>query len=712
MTHLFRLPDTAPLLTRQRLHRRPCGRLLRPLTPWLCLIAPLGAGGPVQAQTSPAPAPSLERVVVTGNPLDRRETGAPVSVLDADALVLRRGSSLGSTLDGLPGVSSSYFGPNANRPVIRGLDGDRVRILNNAGASLDASSLSFDHAVPIDPLVVERIEVLRGPGALLYGGSAIGGVVNTLDNRIPRAPMRGTSGAAEWRLGGADHERGAAWLLETGNDRAGLHVDLAGRRTSDLSVPGFTPVIDGVAGPRTDRVANSASRSHSGAVGGSLFFDHGYIGMSVDRHDHRYGIVVEPDVTVDLQREHLGLAGELRAAGGTSLFGFNRLRGNLNTTRYQHQEIEGSGAIGTTFRTSGHELRLEATHAPLPVGLRGVVGLQLEDSDFSALGEEAFVPSTRTRKQSLFALEELGWVGGTASAGLRLERVRVRSDGDADPAGLQFGPAAARRFSLRSVSLGNVLPLTPAWSLSAAFSATERAPTSFELYANGVHAATAAVERGDPGLGTERGRNLDLALRWARGDSRLRIGGYLSRYARFIALDATGVTVDLPTEEGGIERFPEYAFRSVRARLHGAEIEAGHRWHPGRWTLDASAQVDLTRARNVDTGEALPRVAPLRWRIGLVANRGPWSAGLELLKAAHQRRVPATDTETAGYSLVKLSLSRRVSLGGTQAPDALWFVTLNNATDRLAYSASAVQTVRGLSPLPGRSLQTGLRVGF
>ena len=165
------------------------------------------------ASSTTAPAAKLPPVVVTGNPLGSADVAAPVSVLSGDALTLRRGTTLGDTLNGLPGVSSTYFGPNANRPVIRGLDGDRVRMLGNGGASFDASALSFDHAVPIDPLVVERIEVLRGPGALLYGGNAVGGVVNAIDNRIPKSALRGASGAAEVRLGGAESERAASALV-------------------------------------------------------------------------------------------------------------------------------------------------------------------------------------------------------------------------------------------------------------------------------------------------------------------------------------------------------------------------------------------------------------------------------------------------------------------------------------------------------------------
>jgi iron complex outermembrane receptor protein len=353
---------------------------------------------PSSAQTGAAltpPQPTvLDPVVVTGNPLRSRELAAPISVLAGDELVLRRGSSLGETLNGQPGVSSSYFGPNANRPIIRGLDGDRVRIQSNGSASLDASALSFDHAVPIDPLVVERIEVLRGPAALMYGGSAMGGVVNALDNRVPKAKIDGPGGAAEVRFGGAERERGGAALIETGNGRLALHADAFGRQTSDLRVPNYTPVEDGAPLAPADRVRNSAARAGGGALGAAITSGSGYLGLAADTYDSRYGVVAEPDVVIRMRRDHLALAGEMRDLGGA----LRSLRAQLNRSRYEHREIEGSGAVGTTFATSGTEARLELEHAALGP-LRGVFGLQLEAINFSALGEEAFVPSTRTRRQ-------------------------------------------------------------------------------------------------------------------------------------------------------------------------------------------------------------------------------------------------------------------------------------------------------------------------
>jgi len=657
-----------------------------------------------QAQTATAP---TQTVVITGNPLSAARPALPVSTLSGDELVLRRGATLGETLDGLPGVSSTWFGPNANRPVIRGLDGDRVRVLSNNGASVDASALSYDHALPIDPLILTRVEVLRGPGALLYGGSAIGGVVNALDNRIPRDRLSGTSGTAELRLGGAANERGGAALIESGNDRFALHADVFSRSTDALRVPLHTPIQDGLPLDPAREVRNSAARTSGGAFGGSLFFGPGRIGLSIDSYRSHYGVVAEADVTIDMQRDRVGLAGEWLAPGSA----IPALRLNANLTDYRHQEVEGDGTVGTRFASRGHEVRLEMEHARIGP-LRGVLGAQLEDSDFSALGEEAFVPGTRTRKLGWFALEQMDWAGGSTSAGVRLERARVGSVGDADPAQPKFGAAQQRQFALRSLSLAHVLPLGPHSTLSANLSANERAPTYFELFADGVHAATGAYERGDPTLAKERGRNLELAWQWKAEPGQLRLAVYSTRFARFIALDTDGSKVDTagaPVPAGAADSLPLYRFTAVRARLEGVELEAHKLLARSPWTLEATARLDTTRSINLDTGEPLARIAPWRLKLGLDAAQGPWRAGVELAHAARQNRVPASDEPTAGYTLVNLSMSRR--LGGGQR-DMLWFARLHNAGNRLAYSASSIQTIRGLSPLPGRSLGTGLRIGF
>ena len=254
------------------------------------------------AQTA-TPAPAASSVMITGNPLRSADIAAPTSVLSGNDLVRRRGSTLGETLDGLPGLSSSYFGPNANRPMIRGQDGDRIRVLSNSGVPLDASALSYDHAVPIDPLVIERIEVLRGPAALLYGGSAVGGVVNAIDNRIPKAALDGVSGSAELRYGGPATERGAAALVESGGKGFVVHADGFWRETDDMKTPWYSRPLEGGGSERVNTILNSASKSYGGALGGSMVWDKGYLGASVDTYHSDYGVVAEPDVTIDMVLE-------------------------------------------------------------------------------------------------------------------------------------------------------------------------------------------------------------------------------------------------------------------------------------------------------------------------------------------------------------------------------------------------------------------------
>lgn len=667
--------------------------------------------GNAQPTTAPADAAAAaattQQVIITGNPLGSDSVIAPSSSLSGEGLVLRRSSTLGETLEGLPGVSSSYFGPNANRPVIRGQDGDRIRVLSNAGASIDASSLSVDHAVPIDPLVVERIEVLRGPAALLYGGSAVGGVVNAIDNRIPRQPAAGVSGAGEVRFGGAAQERGASALVEAGGNGLSLHADAFWRRTDDLRVPTFDrPTEDG--SERRNRVVNSASQAEGGAIGASWAGADGYVGLSADTYRNNYGTVAEEEVTIDMKRDKLALAAEVRPNGGF----VRTIRGQAGSTDYQHIEFEGP-EVGTTFKNRGVDSRVEVEHAAFNLAgasLRGVFGLQTERFRFSALGEEAFVPGTRTSQVAGFVMEEWSGAAGKLSFGGRVERIQVASQGDAaDAAEPRFGEARSRRFTPKSAAIGGLLPITPQWQLTGNLAYTERAPTFYELYADGVHIATAAYERGDPLLNLEKGSNLDVALQWRAGGespNRVSIGAYTSRFGNYIALRATGET--FVNDEDGAS-LPVFAYQGVRARLQGIEIEGEWRAIAGSSPVDLDMKLDSIRATDRSNGQPLPRIAPLRATLGAKAQLAGWALRGEVVHAARQNRVPDFDEPTPSYTLLNLSVSRRFALG---AADALAFLKLSNVTNELAYNAASISTVRVLSPLPGRGVMAGVRVAF
>ncbi len=695
--------------------------LLAPLAgpAWAQSAAPTPSAAP--SQNSPGADPPAARVVITGNPLGSDNLAQASSVLAGDALAIRRAGNLGDTLSGLPGVAASGFGPQSSRPVIRGLDGDRIRLLDNGGASADASNLSFDHAVAIDPLVVERIEVLRGPAALLYGGNATGGVVNTLDNRIPRDPLASLGGRAELRLGGAAQDRATAVLLEGGQGPAGglnWHVDAAQRQSSDQRTPRFMPQQGGQALPQATRISNSAGDSRAAALGGSYADARGFVGLAIDGYHNDYGVTVEPEVTIRMQRQRLQLAGERRGLGGP----FAEVSFQASRSRYQHQEVAGSGAVGTTFTSQGSELRIQLKQAPqalLGGQWAGVLGLQIEQLDFAALGDEAFVPNTRSRSSGLFTLQALTLPGVTLSgltlpgltlsAGARLERARVASDGDADPAAAHFGAAGQRNFTPHSLSLGAVAPLGAGWQASATLGSTERAPAYYELYADGVHVATGAFERGDVHQRVERSRHAELGLQWQQGASHLRAALFATRFANYIALDASGALIPVPDGAGGTTHLPEYRFTGVPARLHGLEIESRHRLASAPWQLDATAGFDLVRGRNSATGEPLPRLAPMRLQLGLEAAHGAWRAGVLAKGVARQDQVPVNDVPTNGATLVDLWASWQQRLGPT---DALWYAKLGNLGNALAYNASALRTARDLSPAGARSLSAGVRLSF
>ncbi|SEL07439.1 iron complex outermembrane recepter protein [Roseateles sp. YR242] len=645
---------------------------------------------------------SLQQVVVTGNPLGLRDMVAPVQTLSGDALTLKRGASLGDTLEGMSGVGSTYFGPNSNRPTLRGLDGDRVKMLSNSGSSVDASSLSFDHALPVDPLVLTRIEVLRGAAALQYGGNAIGGVVNAMDNRIPRAPQPGINGAAEVRLGGAANEYGGAAVLDGGTSQFGWHVDAADRHADDQRVPRFTDSE----GTTSTHVRNSENHTRSGALGGSFFFSDGYAGVSVEDYHSNYGVTVEPDTHIEMQRQRIATAGEWR-----DVFpGLAKVQWQLASSRYKHQEVEGTGEVGTTFQSDGKDARIEAQHAAIqtPWGaVQGVLGWQWEKSDFSALGEEALVPNTTTRTGALFLIENFKTGPWSLQAGARAESVTVASTGGDED---KFGAPTTKRFSPNSFSLSGAVDLGSGFSLSSSASSSERAPTFYELFANGVHVASGAYEIGDASLGLEKAKSIDLGLHWQQNGAKWSVQVYQTRFSNFLAMDANGKTVSEVNDDGELESMPEYVYQGVPARMHGIELE-GRQPLPAvaGWDLTLGTNVDLVRGTNRLTGEPLPRLAPLHGSLSLTAERGPWLVEAEVRGAARQTRVPTLDTPTAGYGTLRLNVARHFELGSY---DALWYVKLDNLANKLAYSASSVATIRDLTPLPGRSIFTGVQVKF
>jgi iron complex outermembrane receptor protein len=677
----------------------------------------------------PAGAPAqLPPVVVTGNPLgsDLFELVAPTSALFGQDLLLLRRSTLGETLNELPGVSSTYFGPNSSRPVIRGLDSDRIRILQNGSGTLDASSLSYDHAVAVDPLVIERAEVVRGPAALLYGGSAVGGVVNVIDNRIPQASISGMTGRGEIRFGGAESEKAGVAVFEAGHGSFALHADAYKRDTDNLKIKGpnissrlqaqdpTLPVTEGT-------LPNSASRSEGGALGASYIWAKGYLGLSYSGFDSNYGVVAEPEVTIDMQSTRVDFAGEARELGSV----ITGVRFKVGSTDYKHTELD-AGVPATEFKNRGYDTRLELTHGSI-ASMKGAFGVQLGNFDFSALGAEAFVPSTNTDSKAFFVYEELPIGSLKFFFGGRYERTEVRSDGGgpADPAtGLpRFDPPQTRAFNGTSGAVGAVYSFTPNLALAVNGAYTERAPTFYELYANGPHAATGAYEVGASTFSKETSRSLDIALRGRSGPNSGSIGFFHTRFDNFITLFSSGNTrgpdgeLNPPdTVEPGIsdtsgeEILPELVYRQVPARFLGFEAEGRLRVLEGPGTLDVVAKYDYVRADDRSTDTPLPRIAPHRFGLGLDYRYDRFGARLDTTWVSQQNRVSANELPTDGYAMVNAALTWRVKLPMTPQGAAEFFLRGTNLLNEEA--RNHVSIIKDIAPLGRRAGMVGVRANF
>ncbi len=709
-----------------------------PLAAIAALIA--AAGAPAFAQTDAAPATpaassapptattatsatgTLKEVIVTANPLgsELNDMVAPVSALSGDALTLRQGSTLGETLDRLPGVSSTYFGPNASRPVIRGLDADRIKILQNGGSTVDASSLSYDHAVPVDPLVSERIEVVRGAAALMYGGNAIGGVVNVVDNRIPKEPIEGVNGAIDASAtAGGDQARNASGLIEAGNGKFAIHADAFARKTSDLRIPGYArsgslrasqPLPAGET-EAYGRIPNTNAQQDGGSLGGSYTWADGFVGANYSAYRNDYGTPAEENVRLNMRQDRFALEGEARNLNSSTNGIIESVKGKFSYTDYEHKEIEG-GQTGTIFKNQGWDGRIEAKHGNIG-RMSGVVGAQFGQTRFSALGEEAFVPSTDTNNAALFVFEEMPLNASgdfKLNLGGRLDHTSIQSFANGNDRFTNDN----RSFNATSAAAGLLYKLNPAWSLTSNLSYTERAPTFYELYANGPHVATGTWETGDPNASKERATSLDLGMRFKQGASSASLSGYYSYFYNYLALEATGRTRDAEGDvvaPGTPGALPEFQYQGIPARLYGFEAEGKTRlWQKmltSADTLDFEARADYVRGENRNTGEPLPRLAPLRLTGALVYAAGPWNARVDVSYSAKQTRVPANDTPTDAYTLLGASITYKFKAGRTQT---LVYLRGDNLTNQEARSATSI--LRDVAPLPGRSVRVGFRTTF
>ncbi len=645
-------------------------------------------------------------VTITGRERQQFDVIRGSSVIAGDELVRSQSATLGETVASQPGTRSTGFAPGSGRPVIRGLGGPRVRTLQNGVGNIDASVTSPDHYVATEPLLAERIEVLRGAGTLRYGSNAVGGVVNVVDGVIPESiPDGGVKGVIQSNYGTNQDERNLSGAVRLGTGQFAVQAQGFGRRGHDLNVPGRPLSSDaqrlapddpfaGVSG----RVPSSAiDKAQGGDIGASWIFDRGFLGVGYSRLESRYGLPVAEeeeegeeeeeeeeggDILLDSKQNRFHLAGELREIPGP--FRTASLRAVYGD--YEHAELEGD-ETGTVFDNRGFEGRLEFEQRTMGA-LEGNVGLQVRWRDFEAVGAEAFVPPTETTQWAVFAVEELHLHPFRLEGGLRYEF----TDQDAS-SGL-----SDRQFHSFSGSVGAAWEIDESNLLGLTLSATERPPIAEELYSDGPHLATGSFEIGDEDLDEEVAYSVELAAKH-RGD-RLRAGVNLfyTRYEDFIFEAATG-----EIEDG----LPVFRFSQTDADFFGAEVEVRYtllRRDDVEVHLDAVA--DWVRGRQTND-DNLPRIPPLRVLMGAEAESRFVDGRIEVEWVDDQNRNASFERSTDGYTMLHASVTVRPI---PQLPQLSLLVQGRNLTNTRA--RNHVSFLKERVPLAGRDVRFGVRYTF
>lgn len=656
-----------------------------------------------------------EEIIVTSTALRESalEIAQPAIVMGGDELRRKIASSIGETIATQPGVSATYFGPSSSRPVIRGLGGNRVLMLQDGVSALDVSSLSQDHAVAIESVLADQIEILRGPATLLFGSGAVGGVVNIVDGRIPTQFSADADRAAlEARVDSASEERTLVGRLDLGSESIRVHVDGFDRETRDVDIPGYAfssaEREEHLAEEPEERfergvLENSASDTRGGALGFTAGAEDGFVGLAWSRFETDYGVPggheaheeEEEEADEDTQEhahENVGIEMrqdrfDLKAERALAIASLERARVRASYNDYEHQEIEGA-EVGTRFEQQGLDVRLHLDHAPL-AGWKGTLGVQYAHIDFTAIGAEAFSPPSETRQASLFVFEKRDLGDFTVELGARVENQTIKAE--------SAMPIADYDKTALNISAGTVWDLAEHYSMALNLTRSQRHPQSAELYANGAHLAIARYEIGNPGLEEETANTADLTFhRHADFGVHWSISAFYNDFSDYIYGQDTGAEIDA---------LPVFNYTQADAEFYGFEGEITLPvYTQDQNQVEIRIATDYVRGRLQDGGN-LPQLPPWRYGIELHHERGPLHFGLEAYRYDDQDKVAANERATAGYTMLDADLSYRVPLGRTHL---LVFLRASNLLDEEARRHTS--PLKELAPLPGRSATIGLRM--
>lgn len=688
---------------------------------FLLLAAAGWLSAPASGEEAPVreTAPAIEETLIVSHPLSAGGLAQAHDVLTGQELDRKTAASIGATIGNEPGIHNSSFGAAVGRPVIRGLGGARVRVLEDRIDTLDVSVTSGDHAVTVEPLIAERVEILKGPGTLLYGSGAIGGVVDVHTGRIPHHARTDIAGTLD--LGAGDNSGGqnGAFRLDGGSGNFAWHIDGFGRGADDYEIPGFAESArqraleaeeeeeeDEDHHEEEEEARGSAPGSEletlGGAVGFSFVGPRGFAGVSISRFDTKYGIPghgheeeeghddeeeeEEEEGTPIIDLEQLRL--DFEAALIDPLPGFTSLNLRFGGNNYEHQELEPSGEVGAAFENDAWEARAELSHEDW-AGWQGAIGVQYGERRFSVVGEEAFTPPVDTTSLGLFWVGEKSFSALQLEAGARFDKVRHEPS-----------TGGSEDFNSASASIGMVIPLSAVWEAALAVDYASRAPGSEELYSDGPHLAAQSFEIGDPDLDKEKALNLSAALD-GRGE-RWSVRGALYRtgFSDFIYQRATGEEMD----GLAVRQFSQADAVLVGWELAGSVTVAA--WPAGQLELSGffdgvSAELDISGNKN------LPRIPPKRIGLGLAFNRGRLAANLDYIHAFKQSDTAEFELETDSYGDLRAWVGWDIEQGDTVVTLFLQGRNLTNEEQRLHTSL-----LKDLLPEPGRTVEMGMRINF
>ena len=681
--------------------------------------------------TAPAFADNnIEEVIISASAHQKsaQEVAGSFNVIANDELQRDAAATLGDTLQNQVGIASSSFGPGVGNPMIRGLGGKRIEILQNSSSVGDASDVSPDHAIATEALLAERIEILRGPATLRFGPGAIGGVVNVIDNRIHLSAFEGIEGALESRYSSGNDGVATVARFDAGNGPLNLHLDGVSRDSNDVKIPGLADLDD--SDSSNGFIANSDARADSLSAGASWVQDNSVMGFSVSHLDNNYGLppashgahsedsdAGHDDIVVRIDMQQTSYQGKLLLSDLGDFF--DRLNVDVSYTDYQHREQEfdldtGDSAISSTIEAQSRELRAELTHLER-AGWFGTMGLQVSSRDFGSSGEESFIPASTTSRQGLYWLEETAIADNNLEVGIRFDRQKIEM--------------ADQSLSLDhdSVNIGAswIAPLSEHHRLSLTLAHSERAPAAEELLTLGTHVATNSYEIGNTRLSGESSNSIELTWVYEGDEESLltfRGSVYHNQFSNFIFQQDTGLSLSHDLEDMGFEGLQAcssaladfsnsldeytdaitcYLFEQRDATFSGIELESSYQLSDSQ---SIELQADLVRGQfTAGSNRDIPRLPPAKIRASYVVESDHWRAALNITRAAAQNNAGENQMSTLGYTRLDASLSYN-------QPNWSVFVQGQNLTDRDIRNATSF--LREIAPEAGRNLTIGLRYQF